>query len=922
MLSSDDKYSQGLEFLKALFGSGSEQPIFLQTLANDGDDPDEKANKRWLMSRDVDAILRFIAKHDRARRGMFACVSTMAEGASTRSKDNSREIVCLHQDLDFKGIVEDEPAIWAAIAQLEAQPSMIVRSGGGLHLYWLLREPLDAQTHRDEVDTLLKALAEIVAGDPATCEIARLMRLPGSGNSKYGDVRTVVIERLNPELRYELDGLSEWIGYQRAVLTRKPPTEKPATNFRRSEPAPDNPFLAAAAAMGRQPRLDVEEALRAMGQGNIHDTQVRVSASLLARGEPVEDVVSILMEATRQAAGQPGNSWNWRAEEDRIRLACAGAIKKFPPALRPAPEPEPDPKPEPDSGPADNVADLGAARAKRKPAPPHPKRGKINHIDIGEIFLAGLEASGQALMFTKSGAYRYEAGLWRMEDDRTLKAWLDASIEQCIRGTEVKSRISLVNETRAWIIRHPDLQQADTAFDRHGLVPTLSGLVDPRTGEVLAANQHHYCTWRVPFNFDPAAGCPFWLEMLGDAFADRSPEVRSITIDLIQEVLGAGMIDNRSKALAKAFIAQGGSNYGKSGVLDVMGGLFGPDSNATPLDMIDSNAHAMMPFLRRVPWVLHEAFDQSKWHMSSAVKAIISGDIVQINVKGGRIFEHRSQAPAFWGTNGPPQFREATEAITNRIIVVEFRRKFLEDHPVGAALEAHRRGYSRPSDMVLAIEMEGVLAWAMVGLRRALARGHFILPEESRDAAANIRLDSNLVAGFIEDCVDFDPDMRVASADFCASFAVWWTENKGENRNPPSNDSIGKAIIAYGDNRIASHRKELKGAKGRRYYAGIKLNEVGLRFWDTAIDSNNFTGKTASTAAKGAEVNSTIPSAWYVKPCVEAMQVAHAKFTRGQQGGRENDDGSAKGHSKPMPPNPPPQVSPNEAVDSLDESPL
>ena len=82
------------------------------------------------------------------------------------------------------------------------------------------------------------------------------------------------------------------------MLQRKAAVEKPAAAQRSPKAKPENPFLAAAAAMGRKPRLDVDEALAAMADGNIHDTQVRVSAALLARGEDVEDVVAILMEAT------------------------------------------------------------------------------------------------------------------------------------------------------------------------------------------------------------------------------------------------------------------------------------------------------------------------------------------------------------------------------------------------------------------------------------------------------------------------------------------------------------------------------------------------------------------------------------------------------------------------------------------------
>jgi hypothetical protein len=883
----NSKSLPSIEFLTALFG-GTEQPIFLQTLANDPGDADEAPNKRSLQSRDIDAIRKFCIKHDRKRRGVFFCVATMVDGARTRSKDTVAEIACLHQDLDFKGIVETEAEIWAAIGRLEARPTIAVHSGGGIHLYWLLREPLPAQEYREGVEQLLKALAEIVAGDRSTCEVARLMRLPGTHNSKYGDMREVKADWLDGP-RYELEGLAEWIEYQRPVLTRKAivaPKAPNATNTtnttKRSPyipeniPTTDNPFLEMASQMGHRPRLDVDAALAEMGAGNIHDTQVRVSASLISAGRDLEEVVSILMEATRRAA-QDNPAWDWRAEEKAIRVACTGALKKFPPREALEVSRETATAAEASATEA-RVTDLGAERARRKAAPAAPRRsGKVNHLDVGAIFLAGLEASGQRLLFTEAqGAWRYCDGLWRMEDDRSLRAWLDAQIEQCIRGTEAKSKNALVSETRGWIVRHPDLQSVgEIPFDAHGKVPTRSGLVNSMTGEVEPPAPEHFCTWRIECDYDPAASCPWWLIMLEDVLADRPDDVLVEYVELLQEMLGAGLIDAKPRGLSKALIFQGGSNAGKSGLLEVMAGLFGEDQNTVALDALDGS-HGLMPFTRRLPWVLHEAFDQRKWHFSSTVKAIVTGEPVQINIKNGPILSRRVTVPVLWGTNNPPQFQEASKAIVSRIVVVKCRQEFDEARPIGAAAEALRLGLGRPSTLVLQRELPGLLAWAVAGLRRALARGYIRQPEEALLVAHEIRLDSNLVAGFVEDCCEFDLDMMVSSADFCAAFSAWWVEHKGENRGIPNNESIGRALAALGDSRVAINRKELR-KNIRRYYAGIKLNEDGLRYWQTAISSDLFKGKTTNATTSGKPVNEDIPGGWDEKPSIQAMRTEHYK---------------------------------------------
>jgi hypothetical protein len=148
---------------------------------------------------------------------------------------------------------------------------------------------------------------------------------------------------------------------------------------------------------------------------------------------------------------------------------------------------------------------------------------------------------------------------------------------------------------------------------------------------------------------------------------------------------------------------------------------------------------------------------------------------------------------------------------------------------VGAAKEAFRRGLGKPSNLVLKDEMPGLLAWAMMGLKRVLERGRLVLTKQMSNSIDEIRRDSNLVDGFLTDCCVYDRNRRLAVPDFCLAFAAWWLENKGENRTPPSNEAIGKALAAMADPKIALGGEELRDTR-RRYHAGIVLNEEGLAY--------------------------------------------------------------------------------------------
>jgi hypothetical protein len=75
---------------------------------------------------------------------------------------------------------DDQPIAWQAEAWRELalpEPSVIVASGGrSLHCYWVLREPLAPAAWRP----LQRELIEKAQGDRSCCDLARVMRLPGS----------------------------------------------------------------------------------------------------------------------------------------------------------------------------------------------------------------------------------------------------------------------------------------------------------------------------------------------------------------------------------------------------------------------------------------------------------------------------------------------------------------------------------------------------------------------------------------------------------------------------------------------------------------------------------------------------------------------------------------------------------------------
>src|SRR5262249_23818913 len=150
-------------------------------------------------------------------------------------------------------------------------------------------------------------------------------------NTKAGAWNEVAVISEMPA-RYDPDELVEWLNDLSWPLIAR----KPANG---NGPSPDNPFLELGA-QATKPPIDIEARLAAMrhqgpGDTSIHQTQLQLSAALLNRGYSVDETVKMLLEATRRAAGDAGEKWNWQDEADAIRGMCSDWLVKHPEAGQP-----------------------------------------------------------------------------------------------------------------------------------------------------------------------------------------------------------------------------------------------------------------------------------------------------------------------------------------------------------------------------------------------------------------------------------------------------------------------------------------------------------------------------------------------------------------------------------------------------------
>lgn len=212
---------EALDFLTALF-QDTEIPHLIWTL------PDKLSY--WFTDPAQSASTVETLK---ASKDVYVGVGLAPRDMGPRARCKANEIagmVGLWADLDTADPVHsktnlppDEESAVGLLDSMGLQPTVVVRSGHGLHAWWLFTEPwiFDSPEERKKASQLavswiytLKARATEKGwgGVDSVIDISRVLRVPGTLNHKdASDVKPVTCLRFRPDVRYSPDDFKDYI---------------------------------------------------------------------------------------------------------------------------------------------------------------------------------------------------------------------------------------------------------------------------------------------------------------------------------------------------------------------------------------------------------------------------------------------------------------------------------------------------------------------------------------------------------------------------------------------------------------------------------------------------------------------------------------------------------------------------------------
>lgn len=294
--------------------------------------------------------------------------------------------------------------------------------------------------------------------------------------------------------------------------------------------------------------------------------------------------------------------------------------------------------------------------------------------------------------------WTYHNGVWKSDPKavRARVAWLLGD----------KFRTGHASNVSEWL--EHDVRQLDCG-PVEGYVNFRNGMLDWRTGELLAHDPHFESTVQMSTDYDPEATCPHFEEWLDSVL---EPDY----IDLVWEMLGYLMYSGNP--LQVAFMLYGSGGNGKGTLIRVIKDLLGPGSYAgESLDDLNGNRFSAVNLFGKTANLAGD-IDATYQESTANFKKLTGEDLYAAERKFGDRFNFVSWAVPVFSANKIPGSSDVTEGYLRRWVIIHFTRRI--ENPILSLSDR------------LVEELPGIAAKAIRALQVLMERQRFEPTGEAR----------------------------------------------------------------------------------------------------------------------------------------------------------------------------------------------
>jgi putative DNA primase/helicase len=741
------------------------------------------------------------------------------------TKKECLALTVIFADVDFGEMGHKKANRWktreeaqAAIEAFPIPPSIIVHTGGGFQVYWILKEPFEFKNgNYAQVEAIMKGVTIALGGDLGPQDVSHILRLPGTFNVKTATPRPVETIFCDSARVYTLDDFAHYAD--------QPGNQDQSRQETQLQCGPQTTNIDELMVPGW-----VKGLIRSGDVSGYEDDRSKRDHAVigaLKRADCNLDTIEAIFQ--EHPIGD-----RFREERNGRRYLEYSFSKESAGSTRPAgtsPAPE-DPK----SG---------------DQAPEFSKAELLNFARAGQV--------GDARLFIRlyrgKHCYDHAAGLWYewgghywVEDekdkvlmalDRIVDLYMKQSLRcawnkaQATREDDTEETAKATAEEKVFLSKIPKLQQekyrrdvlrfAAAGDDSLGitgrewdqatfLLPCANGIYNLKSGAFRPGQPGDYIKTVCPTEWkgyhEPA---PEWDKFL-DGIFDGDQE----RISYVHRLKGYSISGQRSERKLPIFTGIGWNGKGTLFETEkyVLGDLAGPVPAEILLEEGKHNQKsggAPTPEImdlrgKRLVWASETS--EGKRLNAGKVKLLTGGDtLVGRGMYAKKMVRFAPTHTIFLMTNHKPKANPDDFALWGRISIVPFDLSFV-DNPDPANLNERLRDKDLPEK--LKKEASGILAWLVRGFDQYQKRG-LDPPDRVMLATEEYRQDEDTVNKFIEECCLIDPGTQIQAGEFYQEYEKWCKDN---GHQPIWGNIFGK--------RVGNQFKRGKNKKGY-FYKGVNI---------------------------------------------------------------------------------------------------
>ena len=419
----------------------------------------------------------------------------------------------------------------------------------------------------------------------------------------------------------------------------------------------------------------------------------------------------------------------------------------------------------------------------------------------------------------------WDGKLWRADDSGEVKKLADLVCDDIKREAfmeqDEKTQADLLkwaNKTasskgKEAMIREcqhlEDIPASPDDFDAYSdYMNCQNGIINLRNGELIPHDSNFMMSKICYSDYDTSGKKPkLWMSFLDD-ITNGNKELQ----EYIQRSVGYSLTGSNEEQCA--YFLYGVGNNGKSTFLDTISDLLGGySSNAQPETIMmkrgGDSAGSDIARLKGARFVTSEEPTEGVRLNEGLLKQLTGGSKITCRFLYGDEFEYTPEFKIWVATNHKPVIRGTDFGIWRRIKLIPFEVTIPKEK-VDRNLKYKLR---REFPQILRWAVEGCIKWRKSGLTE---------PKCISDAVSEYKHEMDLLAGFIEQCIEIDykQDNKVSASDLFRAYIRWARENNEyEMSSKKFHTEIGKRLPEKGRSGKGIYYKNIKLVSEERQYS-------------------------------------------------------------------------------------------------------